>query len=289
MHHCRVHDDDDFSPDDQPATVEDTVSALVKRSKRKAAVGIRKVFIQQGRGKATQPGPLAPLVRHGDLLALRAYLFTRLMASGEPWDVTFDSGVWVRVLKLSDREPAAARSLVSKALRRLDDAQLIRRSRAGRKSVVFPLQEDGKGGEYVPPSGERDEPYFQLPLAFWTSGWHHVLELPGLAMLLVALDQPAEFWLPADKVDKWYGFSASTANRGYAELERHQLLASRNVRVKDELAIDGLQTKLMRRLRGDFRKPRSKADLKAFFGVLDGGDLTTFLEGPERKATGVGA
>jgi hypothetical protein len=266
-----MQDDIQFAPDDQPATIEDTVAALVRRAHRKGGhVAIRKVFLQQGRGRRTQPGPLATLVTNSDDLALRAYLFARLMASAEPWDVTLRSDAWVRMLALEqNRSLASARSLVSKALRRLENAHLITRARVGRRSVVFPLHEAGLGEQYTSPDGTGADKYFRIPVAFWSNGWHQTLKLPGLAMLLVALDAPAQFWIPADKVPSWYGFSASTANRGYAELEDRGLLASRNRRVKDPLSVDGLQVRLERRLTGDFAKPMrpSKSNIIVLPGI----------------------
>ncbi len=260
-----MHDDNGFEPDEQAATRQEMVAAYVRRSKRKQGVGIRKAFLQQGgRGRHARPGPLAKLVRNGDHTAINAYLFARMLGSHDPWDVQLDSGVWVRALNLDldGRKPTAARGLVSKALRRLEDDKLITRSRAGRKSVVYPLHESGNGDPYTEISGERDDPYLQLPLTYWTNDWHHELHLPGLAMLLIALDEQREFWLPADDVKKWYGISVSTANRGYAELEEHGLLASKYRKVRNELSADGVDRRLMRRLTGDFDKPTKRPKLE---------------------------
>lgn len=74
-------------------------------------------------------------------------------------------------------------------------------------------------------------------------------------MLLIALDQERQFWLTAEKAHDWYGVSVSTANCGYAELERHGLLASRHRRVKHDMSASGVQLRLMRRLIGDFARP----------------------------------
>lgn len=117
------------------------------------------------------------------------------------------------------------------------------------------LHESGSGEDYDEPDGTSADLYFRIPVAFWLNGWHRKLSLPGLAMLLVALDSDVQFWLPAEKVPAWYGFSESTASRGYAELEEHGLLAARNRRVQDPQSINGLQIRLERRLTGDFVKP----------------------------------
>ncbi|MGY6657639.1 hypothetical protein ACXIZN_36310 [Amycolatopsis sp. TRM77291] len=258
-----MHDDNGFEPDEQPASREEIVAAYVRRSKRKQGVGIRKAFIQQGgRGRHARPGPLAKLVRNSDHTALNAYLFARMLGSSAPWDVQLDASVWVLALNLEDRTPTAAKSLVSKALRRLEDDKLITRSRAGRKSVVYPMHESGNGDPYTEITGESDDPYLQLPLTYWTNDWHRKLMLPGLAMLLIALDEKRQFWLPADDVHEWYGISASTANRGYLELEEHGLLASRYRKVRNEYSADGLERRLMRRLTGDFAKPAKKPALE---------------------------
>lgn len=260
-----MHEDNGFEPDEQPANRQEIVTAYVRRSRRQQVVGIRKSFVQQGGlGRHAKPGPLAKLVRNGDHLALNAYLFARLMGSADPWDVQLDSDVWVLMLNLEDKERDAARSLVSKAFRRLenDNLKLITRSRAGRRSVIHPLHEAGDGTPYVALSGERDDPYLQLPLAYWTKDWHRTLTLPALAMLLIALDEKREFWLTAEKAHEWYGVSVSTANRGYAELEKRGLLVSRNRKVKNDLAADGVERRLMRRLVGDFARPKKELKLE---------------------------
>ncbi|WP_326567014.1 hypothetical protein VSH64_34950 [Amycolatopsis rhabdoformis] len=258
-----MHDDNGFDPDEQPATRREMVGAYVRRSKRKQGVGIRKAFVQQGgRGRHARPGPLAKLVRNSDHIALNAYLFARMLGSSDPWDVQLDSGVWVRALNLDDRHPTAARSLVSKALRRLEDDKLITRTRIGRKSVVSLKHESGNGDTYTQITGERDDPYLQIPLCYWTNDWHRRLTLPGLAMLLIALDAERQFWLPADDVHKWYGVSASTANRGYADLEANGLLDSKYCKVRNDLSADGLERRLMRRLIGDVAKPARRPKLE---------------------------
>ncbi|SEF37374.1 hypothetical protein SAMN05421837_113204 [Amycolatopsis pretoriensis] len=269
-----MHDDNGFEPDEQPASREEIVAAYVRRSKRKKNVAIRKAFVQQGgRGRLARPGPLAKLVRNSDHTALNAYVFARMLGSSDPWDVQLDSGVWVLALNLQDKTPTAAKGLVSKALRRLEDDKLITRSRAGRKSVVYPLHESGNGDPYTEISGEGDDPYLQLPLTYWTHDWHRKLTLPALAMLLIALDGKREFWLPAEDAAKWYGISASTANRGYGELEAHGLLASRYRKVRNDLSADGLDRRLMRRLIGDFAKPAKKPELEKVAAAE--GDLPT--------------
>lgn len=259
-----MEQNDGFEPDEQPASPQEIVNAYVRRSRRKASVGVRKSFVQQGGlGRNALPGPLARLVRNGDIVALDAYLFARLMGSQDPWDVQLPADVWALMLGLDDRQPQAARNLVSKALHRLEKANLIKRQRVGRRAVVYPLHESGNGDPYTVITGGRDDPYLQLPLTFWTKGWHGKLQLPAQAMLLVALDQKPMFSLTPEYAQRWYGVSAATASRGYTELKKNGLLEERWRKIRDDLSPVGWQRRLTYRLVGDFAKPKESPPLDA--------------------------
>ncbi|MEK7423225.1 MAG: hypothetical protein AAB131_05225 [Actinomycetota bacterium] len=203
----------------------ETLIDMLKQSGR-GIVPIRKTFVQQGERGNRVPGPLATFVSTHDQRALDAYLFVHALASAEPWNCDYPAGMWVRALGLADAaEPASARSAVSKVMKRLEDRQLISRNRAGRKASITLLKEDGSGDPYEHPhkAGDGDN-WLQLPHAYWLEEFHQSLSLPAKAMLLVALSLPDGFPLPADRVPKWYGISADSAERGLRELRKAGVL-----------------------------------------------------------------
>ena len=181
-----------------------TLIDMLKQSGR-GIVPIRKTFVQQGERGNRVPGPLATFVGTHDQRALDAYLFVHALASAEPWNCDYPAGMWVRAFGLTDTaEPASARSAVSKVMKRLEDRQLISRSRAGRKASITLLKEDGSGDPYEHPHKAGDgENWLQLPHAYWLDEFHRSLSLPGKAMLLVALSPLLH--LLFDPLDRLWG------------------------------------------------------------------------------------
>ncbi len=208
-----------------PLSQQETLIDMLKQSGR-GIVPIRKTFVQQGERGNRVPGPLASFISTHDQRALDAYLFVHALASAEPWNCDYPAGMWVRALGLADAaEPASARSAVSKVMKRLEDRQLITRSRTGRMASITLLKEDGSGDSYQHPHHAGDgENWLQLPHAYWLEEFHQSLSLPAKAMLLVALSLPDGFPLPADRVPKWYGISADSAERGLRELRKAGVL-----------------------------------------------------------------
>ena len=201
-------------------TSQDTILAFLERSKRDA-VPLRRTFVQQGRPKSPEPGPLASFVRAHDARALDLYLLGLAVASKEPHDVSEYAAVWARAMDLGPS--ASANTAVSKAWRRIEQRKLVHRHRDGRRSCVTFLKEDGSGEDYLHPGTNR-ELYFQLHFAYWRDEWHRRLSLPAKAMLLIALERPDGFDLPAERVPEWYGLSADTAQHGLAELREQGLV-----------------------------------------------------------------
>lgn len=198
-----------------------TVEALLAASRRKGSVPISRKFVQRGTQKAPVPGPLQGIVKAHDTRALDLFLIHRAAASGGAWDVARAGTVWARILGLPD-SPSGAQA-VSKAFARLDKRdRLVQRARAGRKSKVTSLSEDGSGAAYTPPETE----YFKLPYEYWTSKdrWYAQLTLPAKATLLIALSLPNSFLLPTEKAAPWYGLSTDTVERGLRELQSAGLL-----------------------------------------------------------------
>ena len=144
------------------------------------------------------------------------YLMILTLGSKEPWNVSRDARIFARLLDLSQDD--RGKSIISKLLGRLKDANLIRVERKNRRANIFLLHESGNGETYTYPDPKTGDRYLQLPLTFWTEGWYRKLELPGLAMLLILLAEKDEVVLPLERIPDWYGISRSTAQRGIAEL-----------------------------------------------------------------------
>jgi hypothetical protein len=255
-----THTDDVNEPigDESPATEDETRAVLLDRSKRDFAP-VNKLFVQAAPGSASRHGPLATFVHNRDLRGLQAYLLLLgIISSGDSpdgWSTTLPIGVWARAFGTTrDATPGSAASAVSKVLTRLEQRNLITRERHGRerKIRVTLLREDGTGQPYTRPGKGNKDLFFRLPHVFWREGWHKRLDLPATAMLLVALHEKNNFELPTERVPEWYGWSADTAERGLAALERHRLLTRTTRLKKAPLSPTGL-TKVNRYLlRGPF-------------------------------------
>jgi len=150
-----------------PLTQQETIKDLLTQCAR-GIVPIRKSFVQQGRGKDTKPGPLASFVTAHDTRALDTYLFVHALASAEPWNCDYPAGTWVRALGLGNgATPASARGAVSKVMKRLENRNLVKRSRSGRRASVTLLREDGSGEPYERPHRTGGDWWLQLPYAYW--------------------------------------------------------------------------------------------------------------------------
>lgn len=208
-------------PNNPPTVTQaDTIRALLQRSKRRE-VPIRKTFLQQGRGRVRDAGPVAALTSNHDERGLDLYLLVHAAASADPYDVALPASAWARAIGVSGT--ASGRTAISKAVRRLADLRLVERERAGRHARITLLDEDGHGDPYAHPASRR-EPYLKLPHAYWELDWHLRLRLPGKVMLLVALSLNDGFILPIEKGPDWYGISPDTVQRGLDELQRSKLL-----------------------------------------------------------------
>jgi DNA-binding transcriptional ArsR family regulator len=233
-------------------TQEEAITELLAGSGR-AAVPIRKSFVQQGGGAMRVPGPLTSLCTHHNQRGLDLYLLIHARASAHPFDVAFHSTVWARLIGLTGGTPSD-RSAVSKALRRLEDLGLISKVREKNLIRVFLREEDGRGGEYRHP-GRGEGSYFKLPYAYWHAGWHRKLKMPGKTLLLIALSLSKGFILPEDKGPDWYGLSPDTVGRGLNELEEHGLLDTRITEKRAPLSPIGTTKEHRYMLRAPFDGP----------------------------------
>lgn len=206
-------------------TADETVDAIVAAAGR-PHTPLRQAFVQQSSGGAPGPGPLKSLVNNRRALLL--YLLIVTKTSAQPWDTVLAAQVWARALGIENPDTQSAATAISKTLRRLEELNLIRRSRDGRRTRIHILREDGSGQRYEHP-GVVEDRYLRLPSAFWQAGpegkrWYRVLRAPEIAMLLIALSRVDDLSLPLKKAPLWYGISADTASRGFLGLVDHGLL-----------------------------------------------------------------
>lgn len=234
-----------FSKRPAPVTGGQTRSALLTRAKR-AAVPLRKVFVQLPQSAETRPGLLAPFITAGDLRGLRAYLMILAASSATndqgTWTTELDSLVWARLFDAhTGAEYAAARTAAWRTMGRLQDKGLIEchRTKGSRNIAVTLLREDGSGKEYTRPGVTDKDAYLQLPIAFWTRGYDEKVNLPGLAMLLAICNERSWAAFPAEWMPGWYGWSADTTLRGLKNLREHGLIEQRERFKKAELTAPG--------------------------------------------------
>lgn len=238
-----------MSETEAAATSAETIEALLERAKR-SHVPIRNTFVQRKDGKKPIPGLLQSLLSGSDARGLDLYLLIHAVCVSDPSDVALKGHeVWARALEVP---PRSASSAISKALGRLERLGLIFRVREGRKCRIFLLDEGGGGGAYQHPG--KSGRYFKLSHAYWTEDWHKTLSMPAKVTLLVALSQREEFVLPIEKGRDWYGISADTLQRGFAELIEHGLLSRRKRSKKAPLAPKGITLESVYRLLPPFHK-----------------------------------
>jgi hypothetical protein len=217
-----------------------TIDTYLTRSGRDA-LPLDRGFVQKRSAEGTRaPGPLHEFVKRGREPALEQYLLAHSFASKDDegrFDVRLPGTAWARAIgghfdgTTGKVEPAALH-LVSRNWRFLEERKLIARERVARRTRIWLLADDGDGEPYVHPGAGRlgkrlDDGalgYFQLPYAYWRERWHEKLDLPAKAMLLIGLSLGDGFPLPYGQVQKWYGISASTAERGLTQLHDLGLL-----------------------------------------------------------------
>jgi len=194
---------------------------LARRGGRREFVPLRRAFVQ-ARTAGGGAGPLAAFVSGRQRRALDLYLFIHALASTEPWDTAPGWRTWALVLGMP--ETSASQVSISKALRWLERAQLIRSERDGARRRSYLLDESGSGAAYCHPARSDAPDYFKVPYAYWRYGWHDRLSLPATSVLLIALSLGEAFLLPLDAGARWYGISRDTLRRGLRELTREGVL-----------------------------------------------------------------
>ena len=208
------------------------------------------------------PGPLSWFVSARRRRALGLYLLVHALASTEPYDVVLPSRVWGAAVGLSDS--ASSRVFVSSSWSWLEQCRLIRTNRDGRLRRIWLLDDSGSGDLYSHSSdaNEKRLDYFKLPYAFWLERWDERLDLPALAVLLIALSLPRTFSLPQERGGAWYGLSRDTIRRGVSTLRRYELLGMRVTYVATTSSPTGATEQRRYTLDGAFSRQHRRARRK---------------------------
>lgn len=214
--------------DDAPQADPARVRADLLKAARRGFVPLRKILVQKPNTEEVRAAKLAELVSGHHHRPFDALL---LLHALEPIlrDEPLDARIWARMLSVGTTcTPNAA----TKAFGTLIELNLVEREKDGRRTVLRPLHEGGRGDAWIKPGlddQERGPGYFTLPHSYWTDGYAERLTLPGKAMLLIILAETTQlkrptFVMPVDQARAWYGISERSAERGYSELKRHNLI-----------------------------------------------------------------
>jgi hypothetical protein len=192
---------------------------------QRSATPLRIAFLHEPR-PGGKPGPLSAFVGERRALALDLLLFAHTVAPlSEKRPIRATAKQWMSAISIE--ESAERRATVSRAWSWLERQRLIESHRSGRERGIEILREDGSGEPWSSPGLEK-EPYFGLPVAYWTGGFARRLSLPAKAILLIGLSLQSSgedyFELPLERGADWYGISASTIRRGLSELQGIHLL-----------------------------------------------------------------
>ncbi|WP_320670171.1 hypothetical protein [Patulibacter defluvii] len=175
------------------------------------------------------------MVRRGNPGLFEQWLLARALASGQGHQIRRPTEVFAIAAGLGDGD--AGIRTARRNWKILEQLNQVSVGRAGRRLEITLLDESGDGSRYKHPG--RSGRYFKLPHAYWTSGFHERLSLPGKALLLIALYEDFDwFALAREHATRWYGLSESTIARGLAELRRHGVLEAQGY-YKPALLEDG--------------------------------------------------
>jgi hypothetical protein len=211
-----------------------------RRARNKAQ--IRLSFIRRDDPAADAP-PLARLLRGGRGGSVRLKLFLSylwMQTNGtHAVPLAYPSQLWAELLELTPANDAGARR-INEAQRWLERHHFITvESNPGHANKVTVLEETGNGAAYTPPGHaarlhkDSDEGlkhlYTQIPHELWTQGYMALLSGPGLAFLLILLDQlsliPPQFvaltpvWISPRNLADHYAISDDTRGKGMTDLQ----------------------------------------------------------------------
>ena len=203
------------------------------------AAPIRQGFI---RAEGNGPTPLARIIRGGRSgeVRLKLYLSLLWIARRPPFETDFRAEAWAELLNLTSAETLGRRR-VSDALQWLDTHGFVRvQRRPGRTSLVFLLDDAGRGRAYMPPGAVQGERYIKLPAGFWVNQWIVRLSGSAVVMFLILMDQyystgkRPEFWVSPGRARELYGLSKDTWTKGVAELARSGIVGIDRYPVNDD-------------------------------------------------------
>ena len=236
----------DFPSPAQPtAKTLEQAAAAAKRARRMAQLRLN--FIARETPDAPPP-PLALMLRggRGGQVRLKLYLSYLWMQtdSTQPVPLAFPSQAWADLLGLSTSTDAGARR-INEAQRWLERHGFITvEARPGHANRITVLEESGNGHRYTPPGHAANRLrntnqvtahlYTQLPRELWTQGYMAMLTGPGLAFLLILLDQQAlkmpgldklqPMWFSPKVLAERYALSDDTRTKGMNDLRELGLI-----------------------------------------------------------------
>lgn len=242
----------------EPPAIGVVQALLTRRGGRRDFVPLSRAFLQTRR-KGGGPGPLSWFVATRRRRALDLYLLSHALASTEPYDVALPARVWAAAIGLPDTP--SSRVLISSSWTWLEEHRLVRTERDGRTRRVWFLDDSGSGDPYTHDTKEKGKrlDYFKLPHAFWLENWSVRLDLPAVAVLLIALSLPRTFVLPQERGGEWYGVSRDTIRRGVRTLRRYELLTMRVTLRKTALSPTGAVEQRHYSLSGPFGPEHRRA------------------------------
>lgn len=194
------------------------------RGSRRNFVPISRAFLQVPR-PGGGAGPLSAFVSSRRKRALDLYLLIHAIASSPPYDVTLPARVWAQALGMPLSNSSAV--TISTSLSWLESLKLIETARVGNSRRISLLADDGSGAPYRHPAlveAQNRVGYFKLSFDYWLERWHTSLDLPAVAVLLIALSLPDKFTLPQRHAATWYDISRDTIQRGLKSLRDLGLL-----------------------------------------------------------------
>ncbi|MEU8258546.1 hypothetical protein AB0C06_30250 [Micromonospora inaquosa] len=239
--------------------------------KRRLASGapVRNVFVSAIEGELP---PLAALLRggspggagggRGGIVRVKLYLSLLWVCAAAPYRAAYPARSWAALFGLPDHDTKGVRR-IHEATRDLADHKLITvQDRGGQPSMLTLLDESGTGAEYTQPADSyaklsaKRAPhdvlmrhrYFKIPSQIWTQGQMARLSGPGLAMLLVLLEEQRgqankEVWFTPGLAAERFKLAATTRTSGLKELRELGLVRTR----KQVVSHDGTFINFQRR------------------------------------------